>query len=99
MTPAEQSALRHLVYLDLIGLLHPASAEQTETFAANLNLLKFAGITPKTKRKLNQRLLLLRVSPDIAEADTGSHRRPGPEYIENTLNRCYADRLRYIAGF
>lgn len=99
------AALRHAVYRDLLSMLPIASYRQAQRFAANLALCRNTfNLWERDYRKRRRaidavmlRLLLLRVSPDIAEADTF---RGWPLMeIESNLADKYGERLRNIAGF
>lgn len=97
------AALRHAVYRDLLSMLPIASYRQVQAFAANLALCRNR-LHPTNMRQRTAaidrvllRLLLLRVSPDIAEAATFK----GSPQIEIEMNLAdkYGDRLRNVAGF
>jgi hypothetical protein len=99
------AALRHAVYGDLLSMLPIASLRQAQAFAANLALCRntfnlWERDYRKRRRAIDQvmmRLLLLRVSPDIAEA-TNYKWRDSSE-IESTLADKYGERLKSVAGF
>lgn len=103
-SPDTSAALRHAVYRDLLSMLPIASYRQAQVFAANLALCRntfdlWERDYSKRHRamfRVMQRLLLLRVSPDIAEANTfkGSPRID----IETALADKYGERLRAVAG-
>lgn len=96
------AALRHAVYADLLSMLPIASFRQVERFVANLALAREAYQQPTVRSReaeiwrVMQRFILLRVTPDLAEA-----KRPTPDcrVIELAIEKKYGDRLEHIAGF
>jgi len=99
------AALRHAVNRDLLAMLPIASYRQTQMFAANLALCRNAYPAVTTDYRVRRRaidrvmmrLLLLRVTPELAEAD--AYRGLPLIEIEMNLADKYGDRLRTIAGF
>jgi len=86
LSPEAINSLRHCVFEDLIALLPPASAPQTQVFMANLRLPK----------ETLSKFLLLRVSPELAET---AYRGTRPANILEYLDEKYGNRLSLIAGF
>jgi len=84
---ANNPALGHCVYGDLLDCLPVASVEQTNNFMANLRL-------PWETR--HKRFLNLRVSPEIGE--TGYRGLP-PERMLQLLESKYGERLNEVSGF
>lgn len=105
-TPIDTSAaLRHAVYRDLLSMLPIASVRQAQVFAANLALCRNTfnlwqpdfSIRRRAIDRVMMRLLLLRVSPDLAEVN--SFRGLEQHEIEMNLADKYGERLKSIAGF
>lgn len=106
--PAKQmdttAALRHAVYSDLLSMLPIASYRQVQRFAANLALCRnqFSSFERDYSKKhraifrVMGRLLLLRVTPDLAEVNTPT---PDRRMIELAIEKRFGDRLSAIAGF
>lgn len=99
------AALRHAVYRDLLAMLPIASYRQAQRFAANLalcrNTFKLWERDFRVRRRaidrVMMRLLLLRVTPDLAEVESFVCMDRGD--IEMNLADKYGDRLKAIAGF
>lgn len=98
------AALRHAVYADLLSMLPIASCAQVQRFAANLALCRNTfDLWERDLRKRDraiwrvmQRLLLLRVTPDLAEIKLPT---PDRRMIELAIEKRFGDRLSAIAGF
>lgn len=98
------AALRHSVYADLLSMLPIASYRQARAFAANLALCRnqFNLWENDFRRRdraiwrVMQRLLLLRVTPDLAEVKMPSLQQRD---IEQRFFDKYGDRLLSVAGF
>lgn len=98
------AALRHAVYADLLSMLPIASYRQVQRFAANLALCRntfdlWEHDFRKRQRAIDRvllRLLLLRVTPDLAEVKLPTLDRRD---IELAIEKRFGDRLSAIAGF
>ena len=100
-SPERLSALRHMIYFDLFCFLPIASYQQTQQFIANLALTRgrvYPGMPAidrqKVLREIYTRLVLLRISPDLTEAQ-----KPATSNLEEFFATRYGDRLEGIAGF
>lgn len=100
-SPERLSAVRHMVYFDLFCFLPIASYQQTQQFIANLALTRgrvYPGMPAtdrqKVLREIYTRLVLLRVSPDLTEAN-----KPATAHLEEYFATRYDNRLEGIAGF
>jgi hypothetical protein len=93
----ELQALRHLVYLELISLLPPASYAQAQRIMGNLFLYGSSECRMTNQSRVVSRLLLLRVSPAMAECQGVPNLSIGE--IERTLHARFGERLKNVAGF